>query len=191
MSGATYLITGANRGIGLGLTESLLKRPDTTVVATVRNPSSSTSAFSRIQPASGSKLVVVKIDSSAPADAQTAVSELQSQHGISKLDVVIANAGISEHYALAKETSLDETVRHNQINFIAPLALFQATLPLLERSTKPKFVGISTAIASIGKMGDIPFPATAYGSSKAALNYFLRKAHFENEKLIVYPLNPG
>lgn len=40
-------------------------------------------------------------------------------------------------------------------------------------------------------MGDIPVPATAYGISKVAVHYMLRKIHFENEKLIAFTLSPG
>ena len=191
MSGLTYLITGANRGIGYGLVEALLKRPNTTVIGTVRNPSSSSSAFSKLRPASGSRLVVVKIDSEVPGNAKTAVAEVQSQHNISKLDIVIANAGIAEHYAPAATTSLEQMSRHYAINVIAPVALFQAVLPLLQKSSNPKFVGISTGAASLKAIGDIPLMTTAYGSSKASLNFVLRKMHFEHENIIIYPINPG
>ena len=191
MAGTTYLITGANRGIGLGLTTALLKRPDTTVIAAVRNPSSATS-LSQVPAASGSKVIVVKIDSQALEDPANAIAELQSKHGITKLDTVIANAGISSIYEPAATTPIAETQQHVEVNFIGPLVLFQAVLPLLEKGTNPKFVGISTGIASIADMAKwAPIPVTAYGASKAALNYFLRKAHFENEKLTIYALSPG
>jgi NAD(P)-dependent dehydrogenase (short-subunit alcohol dehydrogenase family) len=34
-------------------------------------------------------------------------------------------------------------------------------------------------------------PVTAYGSSKAAVNYIVRKIHFENPDLIAFPIHPG
>lgn len=40
-------------------------------------------------------------------------------------------------------------------------------------------------------MDKYPIPATAYGASKAALNYVVRKIHVENEGLIAFPLHPG
>ena len=191
MAGTTYLITGANRGIGLGLTAALLKRPDTIVVAAVRNPSSAAS-LSQLPTASSSRVIIVKIDSQALEDPANAVAELQSKHDITKLDTVIANAGISDIYAPAATTSIAETQRHMEVNFIGPLVLFQAVLPLLEKSTNPKFVGITSGIGSIADMGRwAQIPVTSYGASKAALNYFLRKAHFENEKLTIYALSPG
>jgi norsolorinic acid ketoreductase len=53
------------------------------------------------------------------------------------------------------------------------------------------FVALSTGIGSIGGMGSLPVPAMAYGVSKCALNYIVRKIHFENEKLIAWVLSPG
>lgn len=70
------------------------------------------------------------------------------------------------------------------------LALFQAVFPLLGGEGK-KFVAISSAVASIGDMEKVPMKSTAYGASKAALNYVIRKIHCENEGLIAFPLNPG
>ena len=190
MSQTIYLVTGANRGIGLGLVTTLLTRPNTTVIATVRNPASA-SNISELPTASNSKVIVVKLDSTVHTDAAAIVEEVQSKHGITKLDVVIANAGVSDHYAPAAKSSAEEARRHMNINYVAPLALFGATVPLLEKSSNPRFVGISSGAASIGDLESMPLQCTVYGASKAALNYALRKAHFENPKITIYPLSPG
>ena len=192
MSLKSYLITGANRGIGLGLTTSLLARSNVLVIAAVRDPSASSSkALSSLPIGPSSKLIVVKVDAAAPTAACDAETTLHTQHGISKLDVVIANAGISKYYGPAATTPLSEVRDHYEVNVSGPLAIFQATWPLLEKSEAPIYVAVSTGAASIGDMGDIPFPLTAYGASKAALNFIVRKIHFENEKLIAFPISPG
>lgn len=36
-----------------------------------------------------------------------------------------------------------------------------------------------------------PVPMSAYGVSKAAAHYLVRKIHFENEGLIAFALDPG
>lgn len=41
----------------------------------------------------GTTVIVVKIDSLSDTDAQDAVKTLQTDHGIHKLDIVVANAG--------------------------------------------------------------------------------------------------
>ncbi|KAI4153344.1 MAG: hypothetical protein LQ340_002369 [Diploschistes diacapsis] len=187
----TYLVTGANRGIGLGLTTTLLARPNTNVIAAVRNPDTSAKVFADIEAAENSKISVIRIDASIPSDAQAAISQLRDQAELEKIDVVIANAAIADHYGPVADIKLDEVMRHFAVNVVGQIALFQATLPLLEKSENAKFVGIASLAGSIGDMEKFPMPCLAYGTSKAGLNYFLRKAHFENEKITIYALNPG
>ncbi|KKY35216.1 putative aflatoxin biosynthesis ketoreductase nor-1 [Diaporthe ampelina] len=86
------LISGANRGLGKGLVERYLARDGHTVIAAVRDPNHPTSRdLADLPKGQHSRLVVVKIDSTAEADASKAVEELSAQ-GIGRLDLVIANA---------------------------------------------------------------------------------------------------
>jgi norsolorinic acid ketoreductase len=104
---------------------------------------------------------------------------------------VIASAGISKYYGLASVTPIEEVKEHFEVNTIGPLILFQATYPLLTGSSRPIFVALSTGIGSIGEMGNLPLPATAYGISKVALNYLVRKIHFENPEITAFVISPG
>jgi norsolorinic acid ketoreductase len=61
----------------------------------------------------------------------------------------------------------------------------------LEAAKKPKFVVISSHAGSIGDMESEPLPFSAYGGSKAMVNYVVRKISFENEGLIAFPVHPG
>jgi NAD(P)-dependent dehydrogenase (short-subunit alcohol dehydrogenase family) len=71
-----------------------------------------------------------------------------------------------------------------QVNVIGPLVLFQASYPLLKASTPaPKFVVISSRAGSITLGPTIPGIILSYGVSKAAVNYLVRKLHFENDGL--------
>jgi norsolorinic acid ketoreductase len=89
-SNAVYLITGANRGLGLGLVTALLKRPNTTIIAGVRDVSSSSAqALLSLYTAEGSKVVLAHIDSNNQSSAQVAIKGLKDIH---KIDTVIANA---------------------------------------------------------------------------------------------------
>ena len=197
-----YLITGANRGIGLGLTAALLQRQNTTVIAAVRDPHHQTAGdLHNLEVGDDSKVIVVKIDSLSHADAGYAAEVLQNYHDIHRIDVVIANAGIGKYYGPAVSTPVDEFQVHFEVNALAPMTLFQAMWPLLKNSEKPKFIAMSSRLASIeglefwaGLPGDALLnymPAAPYGSSKAMLNYLLRRLHFEHEGLIAFPLSPG
>lgn len=186
------LITGGNRGIGKGLVAALLSRPDAIVVATVRNPlDASSKALEDLPKGENSRLIVVKLDAQSETDAAAAAEKLSQEHGLNHIDTVIANAGISKYYGPAVATPLEEVREHFLVNSVGPLVLFQAFWPLLQQSAQPKFIAISTGLGSIGSMGDMPVPAMAYGTSKAALNYIIRKLHFENESLIAFPISPG
>jgi norsolorinic acid ketoreductase len=46
-------------------------------------------------------------------------------------------------------------------------------------------------VGSIGDMESMPLKSSAYGGSKAELNYIVRKIHFENPGLIAFPISPG
>ena len=192
----TYLITGANRGIGKGFTSTLLQRPNTTVIAGVRDVAKSTSALESLPKASGSKLIIVKIDSSDEADPKNAVAELQSKHGITSLDVVIANAGIAHSGTTIINTSSDALRDHFAVNTIGPILLFQAVKPLLQasKSGNPIYLGISTVIGSMGAqamLAGFPQVFSPYGASKAALNWAFARIHFEESWLTSYVTHPG
>ena len=98
MTSTVYLITGASRGIGRGLVETFLARSNTTVIAAVRDPASAPSqSLQSLSKGDSSRLIVVKIDAKSPTDPAAAVKTLQTEHSIDHIDVVIANAGISDH----------------------------------------------------------------------------------------------
>ena len=187
-----WLITGATRGIGKGLVTALLQRPETTVIAGTRDLASTNSKqLNGLPHATGSRVIVVKIDSESDDDAQTAVATLQKEHNLDHIDVVIANAATLAPLAPTTSASIEDFRKSYQVNTFSPLLLFQATWPLLEKSKAPKFIGITTSVATIGKMGDWPVPTGVYGSSKAAMNYIVKKMHHENENLVAFVVHPG
>ncbi|KAH7317783.1 hypothetical protein BKA65DRAFT_108015 [Rhexocercosporidium sp. MPI-PUGE-AT-0058] len=189
MANTTVLITGANRGIGKGLLEIYLARPSHTVIAAVRDPSTADS-LSTLPKGKDSTLIIVKIDSASETDPAAAVSLLKTKHNITSLDIVIANAGISNAAPCPVSTvPLSAIQTHLQINGLAPVLLFQAVFPLLGKGAK--FVYTSSAMATIGGMELRPYPLSPYGASKALGNYFVRKIHFENEELIAFAMDPG
>ncbi|KAI5200875.1 hypothetical protein AUEXF2481DRAFT_77134 [Aureobasidium subglaciale EXF-2481] len=187
------LISGSTKGLGRAFVAKYLSRPNTTVVATVRDPSTQEAqALHSISKAEGSNLIVVKIESRSDTDCISAVNFLHDQ-GISHLDVVIANAGfytVPKEPAVAKITA-EELLDHVNVNAAGPVRLFQATLPLLNAAEKPIFVYISSMAGSIAATGDLPFGVGVYGASKAAGNFLVRRIHQENPELIAFAMHPG
>jgi norsolorinic acid ketoreductase len=74
------LITGANRGLGLGLLEKYAKKDNHVVIAAVRDPQSeSARRLADVATGEGTKVLVVKIDSTAHEDAFSAVEEIRKR----------------------------------------------------------------------------------------------------------------
>jgi norsolorinic acid ketoreductase len=134
------------------------------VVAGVHDLSAENAKTLSLLPAhQSSTLIVTKIESGSESSAQSAIESIKTANNITKLDIVIANAGIGYYYAPAASTSVSEFQNHFLINSIGPLILFQAALPLLKASSNPRFVPISSALGSMGVMDKAPLPCTAYG----------------------------
>jgi norsolorinic acid ketoreductase len=178
-------------GIGYGLLQALLVKPNTMVIAGVRDPRASGKALKALPVASGTKLIVVKIDSTSATDATAAIRELKAEHGIQKLDVVIANAGLGHSWEKVLTTSAESIREYTEVNTIGPLVLFQAVYPLLAAATQPKFFVMATGVSSFGLMEHFPIPSAGYGASKAGVNYITRKIHFEHKNVISVCLYPG
>ena len=105
---------------------------------------------------------------------------------------MIANAAVQNQIftPLAHVDPL-QVQEHLSVNAVGALVLFQAVLPLLHKAPQPKFVMLGSPMGSIGGMEKRPVPMGAYGVSKAAAHYLVRKIHFENDRLIAFAIDPG
>ena len=179
-------------GIGRGLLSTYVARDNTTVIAAVRDIQKDTSqSLYDLPKGKESKVVLVTIDSLVETDPKKAIDTLQHRHGINRFDLVIANAGDARYFGPVTETPLEEIRYHFDLNTIGPFLLLQATWPLLQKSSVPKFVVISSRLGSVGDMKKYPLPAGPYGASKAAINYLIRKANYENPSLVAFVICPG
>ncbi|KAJ5680249.1 hypothetical protein N7536_011388 [Penicillium majusculum] len=190
---STILISGANKGIGRGLVSKYLARDNVTLIAAVRNPSSSeATSLSELPTGESSRLIIVKIDASSDTDAKAAVESLSSQ-GVSALDIVIANAGVFDTAAFTTvaESTVAQIRTHLDVNTLGPVRLFQATLPLLQKSSSARFILNSSLMGTIGGIKDLPIKIAPYGASKAAANYFARKINYEHDDIATLAIHPG
>lgn len=180
------------------MVQQLLQRANTTVIACVRQPDDPTgTSLKEFEVVESSQLLVVKL--SEPADyaaLQTTLAGLS----VSRIDIVIANAGHSTGLDKSLlETTADDVIYDCTVNAAGPLRLFKATWPLLEvsasdTSVQTRFVLISSTMGSIGVQDEESMPVgTSYGMSKAAANWFAKKASidFKDKGLIVGVLHPG
>lgn len=149
MAPTIVLISGANRGLGKGILERFLAKPNHIVIAANRDPGHPTSkALSDLPKGPGSRLVLVKVDALSETDALEAVKELTAQ-GINHLDIVIANAAVAYAYGKVSEVKIEDLQGHIEPNVYGVVRLYQATLPLLLKATAPKWITIGSGAGCI------------------------------------------
>jgi len=139
----TVLITGANRGIGLALVNEALRRGAKKVYAGTRGPLHVTDE--RVTP--------LTLDVTSVSQIQTAANEIDS------LDVLINNAGIAIYDDLRDVNVIE---KHLAVNFLGPLRMTQAFLPLLKGSKGSIINNLS--LVGLAALPVIP----SYSISKAA-----------------------
>eukprot|EP01117_Protostelium_nocturnum_P010191 TRINITY_DN3645_c0_g1_i1.p1 TRINITY_DN3645_c0_g1~~TRINITY_DN3645_c0_g1_i1.p1 ORF type:complete len:247 (+),score=73.04 TRINITY_DN3645_c0_g1_i1:153-893(+) len=190
MPNKAWLITGANKGLGLGLVQELAKEKSFTVFATAREPSASPQLEKLSKENQNVHLIKLNSENNEE-ELKQAVETVKAKEG--GLDYLICNAGTFGHAGPVLTTPLSEYSQHFQVNFVFPVALFQSFYPLLKQRETKTFVYISSALGSISVMQDWENPASPYGASKAAGNYITRKIHLEHEKegFVVFALSPG
>ena len=145
MSSTVVLITGANRGIGRGLLERYLLRPNHIVIAANRDPSHPTSkSLYDLPKASDTTLLLIQIDATVPDHPAKAVQELQSR-GIDHVDTLIANAAVAYTWPKVREVKTEDIQNHIVPNVYGVVWLFQAMLPLLKQAKDPQWVSIGSS----------------------------------------------
>jgi NAD(P)-dependent dehydrogenase (short-subunit alcohol dehydrogenase family) len=185
----TYLITGANRGIGLALTKILLEQGDR-VFAACREPARAAelSGLRRDFPRA-LEPVVLSVESEGSPERAAAEVGARTDH----LDVLINNAGISPapFDATLETVGMDRMRQAFEVNALGPLQVSRAFLPLLRKSARPRILNMTSGLASLSGKNSAGF--YAYGVSKAALNMLTRTMAFDLKKdgVVCVCLDPG
>ncbi|BCS02775.1 SDR family oxidoreductase [Aspergillus luchuensis] len=167
---ASYLITGASRGIGLATARTLASKPASEVSVIFAAARTQTDDLKRLVAQSPGRVHHVSMDVENKDSIQTAVATVESVLLGKGLDVLINNAGImpSTRGGIENMDNLD-SVFHT--NVTSAHMVTSAFLPLLKKGNQKKVVNISTTLGSITMAPRFAlFPVPAYKVSKAALN---------------------
>ncbi len=156
---AVVLITGCSSGIGK-VSALAFARKGYQVFAGARNPDDC-AALTVISENEGLKLEVVQLDVTDPQAVSDAVARAIDVSG--RIDVLVNNAGIGRLAALEDMTD-DEIDQVMHVNFIAPLRLSRAVLPVMRAQDYGRIIMVSSLSALVGLPGE-----TIYCASKAAL----------------------
>jgi len=176
LEGKIVLVTGANRGLGLGFVRHLAER-QAVVIAACRNPATA-EELNEILSTCGPGSFAVQMDLNDLASIQQAAETVASR--ASHVDVLLNNAGVS-----SKNHPNDPILGVNpvelmsvlQTNVVGTLTVTQTFLPLLDKGCTRVVMNLSSQLGSIDKCWGIQGRYGGVGSyrmSRAANNMMMR-----------------
>lgn len=175
---ASYLVVGADRGIGKSICSALAKRGDAVVAVCMGD-----GAAYKV----GAKVTVIPgIDVTSDAAIAKMAESLKAAD--CKIDVLIHVAGVLGLDELGK-IDYDDMRRQFEINTLGPLRAIEAGLPFLSKGAK---IGIITS--RVGSLSDNGSGQMyAYRVSKAGANMVALNLHHDLSKrgVAVAALHPG
>ena len=154
------LITGASRGIGAGLVESLVAA-GATVAVSARDLDAARSIARAAGAASAHRLDVTDLES-----IDTAVSEVVTEHG--RLDVLVANAGLGANHPATEVTEADWDDMMD-VNAKGMFFSMQAAGRAMLEQGSGRIVAISSQASVVGIRDH-----AVYCASKGAVNQMVR-----------------
>jgi NAD(P)-dependent dehydrogenase (short-subunit alcohol dehydrogenase family) len=174
------LVTGANQGMGKQVAKELVSDGVAVFVGS-RDLARGETAAAEI----GDGATALQLDVTDAASIASAAARIREEAG--RLDLLVNNAGIAttradvldmaELRAMAKPStaSLDEVRAVWEVNVFGALAVYQAMLPLLRRSSDARIVNVTSAMGSLTIAADPTFEYHSafepiYAASKTALN---------------------
>jgi NAD(P)-dependent dehydrogenase (short-subunit alcohol dehydrogenase family) len=162
----TTLITGANKGLGFETARRLLAAGHTVYLG-ARDEQRGKQAASDL----GARLVLIDVTSDESVHAAAALIREQAGH----LDVLVNNAGISGGRRPPGQVTAAGMQAVYDTNVFGVVRVMHAFLPLLQASSAPIVVNVSSGMGSLAVTTDTSrFESTllglAYPSSKTALN---------------------
>ncbi len=174
-----WLITGAGRGLGVDIAKAAIAAGHK-VVATGRNTAKVAKALGE-----SSNLLVVKLDITQPADAESAVKATVDRFG--RIDVLVNNA--ANFYAgFFEELTPEQMERQLSTSLVGPMNVTRAVLPAMRKQRSGLIITISSTAGLIGfEFG------TAYAASKFGLEGWMQSLQAEVEPFGINTItvNPG
>lgn len=159
MRGKTAVVTGAGRGIGLGIAERLCQEGAHVVIGELVGARGDEAAESLR--ALGYAASAIQLDITQPASCQVLVAQVLADRG--QIDVLVNNAGM---FALHTSESMPEDAWRLQVDVMLNGTFFMTQA--VARAMIARSGGSIVSIASIGGMGGWPM-RSAYNAAKAAV----------------------
>lgn len=178
MAAKVIIVTGASRGIGLAVTDYLLRQSHQVVLV-----SRTTDQLQVLKEKYPSQVEYLAADMTASDTAVRVVDVTIKAFG--RVDGVVINHGVLSPIARLEDASLDEWKKLFDVNLFSALALVKETIPHLRASRgSAVFVSSGAALKGYTAWG-------AYGGSKAALNSLAQHLAVEEPKIAAIAISPG
>ena len=160
-----WFITGAGRGMGLDIAKAALAA-GYKVVATGRDTNKVAQAIGE-----SADLLVVRLDVTNPADAESAVKAAVDRFG--RIDVLVNNAA-SFYAGFFEELSPEQMERQLSTSLIGPMSVTRAVLPVMRKQRSGQIISISSSAGLVG----FEF-CTAYAASKFGVEGWMESLQAE------------
>ncbi|MEO7214495.1 MAG: SDR family NAD(P)-dependent oxidoreductase [Mucilaginibacter sp.] len=197
------LVTGANQGVGFQIAKELAAKGYKVYVGS-RNLNNGKKAVAEI----GADTHAIQLDVTQQSSISAAVERIEKETG--RLDLLVNNAGIAHagkpgrtveevmESGRAVNVSLDEVRTVWETNVFGVIAVTQAVLPLLRKSSAARVVNVSSGLGSLTWISDPECWARqhfgiVYAASKTALNAVTLAfaLELEKENIKVNATSPG
>jgi 3-oxoacyl-[acyl-carrier protein] reductase len=166
LSGKTALVTGASRGMGRASALALAAAGAQVLVHYGRGAKEADGVVAEIRKAGG-RADAIAADL-ATADGPHKLAKLARDVVGDRLDILVANAGISKAVGI-EDTTIEDFDRLFAVNVRAPFFLVQQLLPILSKGSSVVFV---SSLAAHAVVGTLP----AYAATKGAIDTLVK--HF-------------
>jgi NAD(P)-dependent dehydrogenase (short-subunit alcohol dehydrogenase family) len=166
LSGKTALVTGASRGIGRASALALAKAGAQVLVHYSTGEKAAAAVVAEIRQAGG-RAEKVAADLRAPDGPHALATRVRAIVG-DRLDILVANAGISKA-ATIEETTVEDFDDLFAVNVRAPYFLVQQLLPTLCKDSSIVLLSSLAAHATVGTL-------SAYAATKGAIDTLVK--HF-------------
>jgi NAD(P)-dependent dehydrogenase (short-subunit alcohol dehydrogenase family) len=166
LTGKVVVVTGGNRGIGLGMAEGLA-RAGASVAVWGRNEEVNRAAVDQLRGLGGTAEAFAA-DVSREEDVQAAMAATLERFG--RLDTLIANAGVSGAYGPFHELTLDDWRRVSAVNIEGVILSCQAAVRVLMEQGDGGSLILVSSLAGI----EAPTYNTLYGATKAGVLSIMR-----------------
>ena len=179
------LITGANRGLGLGFVRSFLEK-NVNVICTSRNMPVSKELL-KCKKKHPNNLEIVELDLLKENSGKT-LSDLLSDKPI---DILINNAGVGSSNQNFDVVSSKPWLEVLKVNLIAPLMITQSIIENIKKSSAKKIYFLSSQLGSIAE--NTSGGMYIYRSSKTGLNQVVKSLSVDLRVhgITVVSLHPG